>query len=316
MAAKLIIHTGPKGAPANLVERALNDGRSRLGALGVVYPGKGRSQNGALKPVLDGRAKLAEWLANAAPNTQETVVISDASLWTRSGLTPLDAAVDVQLIVTLRRQDLVLEDAWFDRYMPLSQSAVSDETVKAYLARTQDLPEFNYDEKLRGLAAAFGVEAIKLNIVDETAPPHMAAINFCHLAGLPADDLVPSRLGSSLASLSPQVQMLLRILPIDVIGTNDRLALERAILELEESSEFSEDISTEECLFDEYRPAILDRFSAINMDVARRFLGRDSLFDESRPRPLPQPSSEALKLLVAPLILHLGQNGFLKARKN
>ena len=284
----IYLHIGMQKTGTTSLQRTMAEKREELKSHGILYPSgtvglgvQDRDAHHYLAHAIRGRRerhspdvpfelldKHVEALHEAAANFVGDVVISseDFSLFRERGIQKLrlHLPADTKVIVYLRRQDL-WADALFGQMMKLGRQM----TVETFLGNQRRL--LDYSALLEPWAAAFGPENIIVRPYEGAASDDLFR-DFCTVIGRASAVVVSPEVRRDNVSLTQKQTELLDLVGNDAARKTARKDFERANV----NSRKAEGLQH---LSQEQGKALLREYQAGNQEVARRYLGRENLFE-------------------------------------
>ncbi len=216
---------------------------------------------------------------------------------------------DVKVVFALRRQDLWLESWYLQNIKWQWNKSLSHLTLDEFMARADEFHWAYYDRLLSHLDKVFGQENVLPYVFEKGQMPRGPVAAFCDRIGLTdLTGLTPAPHVNS--SHSPGMAEFVRCLPLDEAPDKYRAKLERAVRSVDQK--LAATAGGHSTLLMDYktRMAVLDAHAAGNANVARRYFGRETLFQEPLPSPdaplaqmkLPPDSETLMRDYVAPMI--------------
>ena len=318
---KLLVHIGAHRTATTSTQRFLNKNGEALLKQGVLYPYREPRHMKLMNQLFSGKLSpedLAEDLtkrANNRPAPVHTIVLSDEDIVMRQDLSPLaklSDRFDVEILYTLRRQDLWLESWYFQNVKWQWDRALAHLTFDQFMAQRDRFHWIDYDACVRSLEGLFGRENIRLGVFEKAQMPKGPVIELAERIGLTDLDSFtePPHINSS---MSAEVVELARRLPLDQLEPPDRHVLRRALEALDRDVLGNTGKQSERLLDRRARERVLKDYAAGNRAVAERYFGREELFLDPLPdrgAPLakleiPADSATLIDRLVAPLLLQM-----------
>jgi hypothetical protein len=247
----------------------------------------------------------------------DTLVLSDEDVCMRADLAILGdfrQHFDVKVVFALRRQDLWLESWYLQNIKWQWDKSLSHVTLAEFLARADEFHWTHYDRLLTHLEDIFGQENVLPYVFEKEQMPEGPVAAFCEKIGLTdLTGLAPAPHVNS--SYSPGIAEFVRLLPLDEAKDKYRSQLEAAVKAVDAGLAKPEGKQSSLLIDHETRMRIMAGHEKGNSNVARRYFGRDKLFEEPMPAadaPLAQlilPSDPAILMrdYVAPMIRGLIQ---------
>jgi len=293
----------------------LEGNRRALARGGVVYPGEARNHQTLAWAINRGDAggadalklirRAAGWRGKAAILSAEDFFIHRDLTWVRE----VAGKHDVSVRVYLRRQDDWL-NSWYNQHVKWPFSRVKSRMSPAeFLDAIEDFWWLDYEATLGRWAEALGEDKVSVAVVERGGLADVTEDFIAH-AGLTMPGLArgEDRSNDSLPVHTLEVARHMGLFKLKG-GARYRIneALRRALKDKETGARTVFSVAQ--------RNAVLDRFEAGNAAVARRFLGREALFEQARPDPdephfeFPQISQEALlREWIGPVMRELARN--------
>ena len=242
-------------------------------------------------------------------------LLSDEDVCMRADLAPLAAFrdhFDVKVIFALRRQDLWLESWYLQNIKWQWNKALAHLTLDEFMARADEFHWIHYDRLLTHLETLFGRENVLPYVFEKAQMPQGPVAAFCHQIGL-TDLSGLTAAPHANSSHSPGLAEFVRLLPLDQAPDKYRARLEQALKKVDQKLNGAAGGHSSLLLDFETRLAVLAAHSAGNANVARRYFGREALFQEPLPPPdaalaqltLPPDSAELMRDYVAPMFREL-----------
>lgn len=327
----LFLHAGCHRTATSSLQTMLASQRAKLQQSSVLYPFSVRRHHQLFSDIFSGKITAADVSADlqaqitACEHPVDTVILSDEDIAMQQDLSALagfQAHFDVKVVFSMRRQDTWLESWYFQNIKWQWNPELSHCTFDAFLDKRALFHWINYDKTLERFAALFGRENLRVNVFETAQTPQGPLVAFCEAVGLPTADLpdVPHRN----ASFSAEMVEFIRHLPLDKIAPKNRDILRQALEDLDQKVLGNTGKQSELIMPLAQRRAILAEYAAGNAAVAEAYFGRPDLFLEPLPDAsaplakleLPSNSAALIERFVAPLLLHLAQDGYLAKLKS
>ncbi|MFD1344373.1 glycosyltransferase [Litorisediminicola beolgyonensis] len=301
MTRRLILHIGAHRTATTSLQACLNANSGALAKRGVLYPYKARRHLKLFNALFSGDRQVsavAQELAEMADRSRQpidTLILSDEDICTRRDLSVLGAFrdhFDVEIVYTLRRQDLWLESWYFQNVKWQWQKPLSHCTFPEFMAERGRFHWIDYDRFLGKLERIFGPEAIRPQVYEKGQMPEGPVTAFFRLTGIDPEGLKPP--SHMNPSFTPKTTEFMRQLPLDEAETGYRNVLTRLCAHVNNVSKQEGKPST--LLLDpEERARLMESFAPGNAAVAERYFDRETLFFD----PLP-PADAPLADLALP----------------
>ncbi|SFM76693.1 hypothetical protein [Shimia aestuarii] len=320
---KLFLHIGCHRTATTSIQSFLRENHGLLIKLGILVPfARGRHLDWINK-IFNGTLDVDDFCgdltkrANNKPNTIRAIVLSDEDISMRRDLevlARLQKHFDVEVIYSLRRQDLWLESWYFQNIKFQWMPKYAHASFNDFIRMREDFHWVHYDQYLQMVESHFGIEAIKLSVFEKSQMPGGPITAFAKMIGINDISAFP-HLPYVNASFSAPVAEIVRHLPLDQLPPQKRQKVIAKLFAIDMA--MRGDIKTSEWLlpFDE-RQEILSHYTEGNTNVALKYFGREILFNDPLPDPntalgsleLPKESSKILEDFVAPLILQFAED--------
>lgn len=187
----------------------------------------------------------------------------------------MDRGFDVKVIVYLRRQDLWGESRW-------NQIVKSYDETKNCFDFIQQMQDFNYYKKLKEIAAVVGKDNVIVSVYESGGGSEDIFTTFLDILGIHSVEKYQKDAYQANPSLSANFIEIKRVL--NSIPNGPRLMDNMKEL-LEEGRKYAlineKTIHAPSFLSREERLAIIEKYHESNTMLAKEFLGRDVLFDET-----------------------------------
>jgi len=281
---RLVIHAGIHRTGTTSLQRTLAKNRAALLAQGVAYPGEAPNHQALAWELVRGQSGAREVLALVEGAGAERVVLSGEDFAIQTDLAWLAAVAarhDVRVVFYLRRQDHWLA-SWYNQHVKWPFDArKSRMDPQAFLAALEDFHWLDYERLLGRWSAVLGAERIGVAVL-EKGQVEDATADFLTRAGIdPAGlDLDAERVNDS---LPVHLLEIARHLGLHAMKGGKRTRLLNALREGLADRAPVPPVAT--VYSPEERNRVLARYAASNRAVARRFLGRETLFLEPPPGP-------------------------------
>lgn len=315
----LYLHAGVHRTATSSTQHFLRDNAGVLLSKGYLYPFKSFRHEVQVKEIANRRGTSADLAAelmrqvNAAPAPVHSVIFSDEdiSIVPDLGLfADLKQQFDVKVVMSLRRQDLWLESWYLQNVKWQWNPLLAHLRFDQFLERRAEFFWIDYAKQLARYEAIFGEGSVITSVFEPQAMPAGPIAAVLKMVGI--TDL--TGFGPFLninSSMSPLVSEFMRHLPLDGIDEQDRAIFERAFVAMDKKLQTN---GSKLLMPHEERMQILAEFAASNRETARRYLGRDVLFEEPVPGPdalladrqLPPNSVRLMKTMVASMVRELG----------
>ena len=327
MARTLYLHIGAHRTATSSIQEFLQANFDALLGQGVFHPYGVARHNDLMKKIFSGARKvedIARTLDSRATQRNpaiDRITLSDEDISMREDLTALAAFrehFDVKILFSLRRQDLWLE-SWYRQNVKWQwDPLLAHCSFNDFMARRETFHWIDYDAFLKKLEALFGRENILLSVFEKSQMPGGPVAEFCRRIG------IEDRSGftdppHANASVSGEVTEFMRHLPLDLLDTPTRVAVQRELLRLDQDFLEHSDARSDLLLDRPAREAVMQRYAAGNRAVAQRYFDREELFLEDLPPAdaplarlrLPEDSGTLIEQYVGPLLLLLAEAGAL-----
>lgn len=292
----------------------LAEGRAALADQGLRYPGEGKNHQDLAWALHRGRAGAAEarrLLDDGAPEAPRLVVLSGEDFFIHQDLTwarRLARDLPVSVRVYLRRQDDWL-NSWYNQHVkwPFDR-AKSRMGPRRFLRRIDDVHWLDFETVLGRWADALGEANVEVKVVERGGVEDVSADFLDRIGADPAR--LPDENARANDSLPVHVLEIARHMGVYDMDNGERNRLNEALRKA-----LAHHATQAKTVFSvKDRNALLDRYEAGNAAVARRFLGRETLFLKPRPDPdephFTFPDLDRQTLLrewIAPLVRELAR---------
>lgn len=321
----LYLHIGAHRTATKSIQRFLLRNFDALVENGCLLPFRQPRHLGMVNKLLNGSWDVAATAAdlNRRADGKKTeitrLIVTDEDICMRRDLGVLARLrdhFDVQVVYSLRRQDLWLESWYFQNIKWQWNPELAHITFEEFLARREEFHWIHYDRYVRHLEDLFGRENILLSVFEREQMPDGPVQAFCRQTGL--DGLIgaapPPHVNSSMSAAMVEFT---RHLPLDELPAPQRGELRQALETVDRTCLGHTDKQSERLLAPERRRAILAEYAPGNAELAARHFDREALFLAPLPpddTPLAQleiPGDTAVLIeqFVAPLLRQLVLNG-------
>ncbi|MDJ0820538.1 MAG: hypothetical protein QNJ09_01850 [Paracoccaceae bacterium] len=335
MQRKLFLHIGSHRTATTSIQQFMFANFEALKKTGILYPMRVARHQRLINTIFAGKRNSAEvgqdLMERAAKHEAAlgkpigTVVLSDEDISMRRDLSPLAGLrehFDVQVVFSLRRQDLWLESWFFQNIKWQWIPHLSHCTFDEFLERREEFHWIRYNRYVQHLEDVFGAENIRLNVFEKQQMPDGPVVAFCKQIGL--TDLstcsTPPHVNSS---MSAEMVEFLRHIPLDTFDPPERDLLRQAFEAVDRNVLGNTGKQSELLLSPDQRRAILAIYAEGNRALAQRHFNRDQLFLDPLPAEdaplaqmtLPADTDTLLARFVAPLLTQLVKSGTISATR-
>ncbi|MEM6441852.1 MAG: hypothetical protein AAF763_19425 [Pseudomonadota bacterium] len=282
---RALIHAGMHRTGTTWLQDRLAGGRAALAARGVRYPGREANHQAlawALRRGEAGPQDARRLLLQGAPERPRLSVLSAEDFFTHRDLEwvrRLAQEGPTSVRVYLRRQDDWL-NSWYNQHVKwpfdrrLSQAGPED-----FLERIDRFHWLDFEATLSRWADALGDDGVEVAVVEPGGVEDVAADFLARLEIDPS--ALPEGEARANESLPAHALEIARHMGLHDLDAAARIRLNGAL-----RRGLSAHATPARTVFSvARRNEILDRFEAGNAAVARRFLGRETLFRQPRPNP-------------------------------
>ena len=315
----LYLHIGTHRTATSSIQAFLHGNFRNLITKGFLYPLGAKRHIVLANKLLSGAVDAAavgadlEKRASDKPNEIHSLILSDEDICMRRNLSRLKGFskhFNVKVVYALRRQDLWLESWYLQNVKWQWNPELCHLTLDEFLGRQADFHWIDYNGYVAHLEEVFGRENVIPYVFEKEQMPEGPVMHFCNVVGL-TDRAGFNPPQHSNSSLSPLISEFMRCLPLDEAPAPYRSVLEAACTQVDDS--LSGNRTSALILNAVQRAEILETHEAGNRALARRYFGRDELFQAPLPAPdapvasmnLPADSYELMQEFVTPLVREL-----------
>lgn len=330
MKRKLYLHIGNHRTATSSIQQFMKQNFHELLAKGVFHPlGVGR-HHGVMNDIFRGRRSVEEvsrtinQRADGRKANITTVTLSDEDISQRGDLkhlTEFQKYFDLRIIFSIRRQDLWLESWYFQNVKWQWNPRLAHCTFDEFLEHRKKFAWIQYDSFLTKLEGLFGKENICLTVFEKEQMARGPIAEFLRVIGIDTLDGFTDPPHAN-ASMSAEMVEFLRHIPLHKLQHGERDIMRRAFEAVDRTYLGHTSKQSERLLERPARDALLAEYSDGNTKVARRYFDRDDLFLAPLPAKdaelaelkLPDDPARLIERFVAPMILHLVENGTISSR--
>lgn len=325
----LYLHVGAHRTGTTSIQDFLFANRKALQARGYWLAYARRRHFDLVEGLFAGTVQVADVAADltaradAKDHAIEAIVLSEERICTHANPEVLAAFAehfDVQVIYTLRRQDLWLESWYFQNIKWQWTPELSHCTFPEFMAQRETFHWIDYETYVGKLEAAFGAENVQLTVFEKGQMPGGPVGAFCAAIGL--KDLEGMRTPPHVnASVSAETLAVMRHLPLDTFEPPVRDVLCRAIEALDQRDIAPGTEGGTRLMTPSERAEVMAAYAPGNAALAARRFERDALFLDPLPpaeaplanMTLPEDGAALLTRFVGPLLQDLAARGALTA---
>ncbi len=325
---RLILHIGAHRTATTSVQRYMKRNSAALIKHGVFLPENVGRHSALFNSVFDGERSvedMARGLQEAIGQLDvpiEKIILSDEDVSMRRKLgllAQLREFYPVQVVYTLRRQDIWLESWYFQNVKWQWDSKLRHATWEEFLSQRKRFHWIEYDSHLAKLERLFGADNVTVNVFEKGQMPDGPVVAFCNSIGLTdrEDFSDPPYMN---ASMSAEMVEFFRHLPLGELALKERTILRNALEQIDRDWLGNTAKQSERLMPLSERKAILQEYEEGNSRVAQRYFGRNELFLEPLPAPdvplaelgLPERSEETMQRFLVPLVRQLASKNLLQ----